>query len=741
MTDSSPPSKPASNPYPDSTEQAVGSRASDDSQAGSNANQDNAAGQDAASDQESASAQETWDALPVTQQRAAVFRVQAGRETMEAFVVAFVLALLFRAFIAEAFVIPTGSMAPALMGAHKDVFCDQCGQQFPIGASLEFRSPDVEQVVVGGVCPNCRHINSLDIANTPDDTTFSGDRILVSKFAYAISDPDRWDVIVFKVPVNPKQNYIKRLVGLPNETLTILHGDVYAQPGVKTNDVAGDIGPIAGPVSGPDNRNSNSPGEILRKPPSTLLAMKHVVYNSDHQADSLIQAAYPARLQPWKSGATSPPEDSWQVTRSEAGLVAKLPEAAAKSKSPNWLRYYHRWPSSQQWQQAIAGQSLASLDPYRSRLVTDFHAYDAYLFVDADRVYDLKPSPIRVSKYKRLLGQTHSEGVFRPDFESGGDLSQFRNNLRYGSTGHATEGMHWVGDLIVEADLETAPGAKSVTMEIVEAGVRYHCQINLEDGLATMTINDGQERSFDPASGEANSDNAATSNPQASTSIRAGSRHSVRFSNCDNQLVLWVDDEVIEFDRPTTFNVSSFLPFQDVQPIYNGPGDPGDASPVGITVRGGAATIHQMTIDRDKYYIATNTSQEAMLDYDMQQLSDFAGVAVRQQEIQAVMGEPTVWSEFPGWASRRRVSFPIGEDQFFPMGDNSPESLDARCWAGTKEKYGRDRSVDPDSYRFANASYVPRDLLVGKALAIFWPHPWRSPVPMTPNFQRMRLIR
>ena len=66
--------------------------------------------------------------------RAEAFRTQGERETVEAFVVAFILALLFRAFIAEAFVIPTGSMAPALMGAHKDLFCDRCNQNFPVGA-------------------------------------------------------------------------------------------------------------------------------------------------------------------------------------------------------------------------------------------------------------------------------------------------------------------------------------------------------------------------------------------------------------------------------------------------------------------------------------------------------------------------------------------------------------------------------------------------------------------------------
>src|SRR5215468_3738197 len=59
----------------------------------------------------------------------------AVRETVESIVIAFVLAFLFRTFEAEAFVIPTGSMAPTLMGRHKDVFCDQCGTRFKVNSS------------------------------------------------------------------------------------------------------------------------------------------------------------------------------------------------------------------------------------------------------------------------------------------------------------------------------------------------------------------------------------------------------------------------------------------------------------------------------------------------------------------------------------------------------------------------------------------------------------------------------
>jgi signal peptidase I len=102
---------------------------------------------------------------------------------------------------------------------------------------------------------------------------------------------------------------------------------------------------------------------------------------------------------------------------------------------------------------------------------------------------------------------------------------------------------------------------------------------------------------------------------------------------------------------------------------------------------------------------------------------------------------PEMWAEFQGWKTRRKVSFELGEDQFFPMGDNSPESLDARCWAGAKLRTPLPRGVNRDAWRWSDASYVPRDLLVGKALVVFWPHSWNSPVPFVPNLKRVKLIR
>jgi len=54
-----------------------------------------------------------------------------------------------------------------------------------------------------------------------------GDRIFVLKCMYQFTEPRRWDVVVFKNPLNPRENYIKRMIATPGETVEIIDGDVY----------------------------------------------------------------------------------------------------------------------------------------------------------------------------------------------------------------------------------------------------------------------------------------------------------------------------------------------------------------------------------------------------------------------------------------------------------------------------------------------------------------------------------
>lgn len=662
------------------------------------------------------------DARDPAEVRAESFRIAGGRETVEAFVIAFMLALLFRAFLAEAFVIPTGSMAPALMGAHKDLQCDRCGNPFQFGASRERSTPEMHLTVVAGICPNCRHVNALDLENNSNHQTFNGDRIVVGKYSYVLRDPDRWDVVVFKYPGNPKQNYIKRCVGLPNETLTLKHGDVYMRP-----------------------TGSNERDQILRKPPAKLLAMRHQVYDTKYQSPTLIRSEYPSRWQPWSDGAQTPPTNSWSVSRSEDGLTATVD--AGDSNELRWLRYFHRWPDDGQWNLADKGGSLADVDPFSSRLITDFYGYDSYVNVPASLVYDDIPTQVpsggvgsRVGRLFNGSGGGYTKGDFRRGYQSGEGPEQFGRNSHWGGQDRSgdqigRDGMHWVGDLILEADVETEAGAKEIVLELVEAGVKFHCTIDLVTGIATLAIQDGEKPlSFD-SDGQTNN-----ANPSAQTKVTAGRDYQLRFSNCDDQLLFWVDGKVVQFDHPTTFDARLFRTDANNHPHYSQT-DLADASPVAIAARGGKTTVHSLRIDRDKYYIATDNANRGIHDYDMNQIRQSVGGSLSIADIQATFAKPQEWSDAPFWEARQSVTFEMEEDQFFPMGDNSPESLDARCWAGTKAQHHLPRGVNRDAWRWSNDSYVPRELLVGKALVVFWPHSWNSPVPFTPNFKRMKLIR
>ncbi len=53
------------------------------------------------------------------------------------------------------------------------------------------------------------------------------DRLLANKIVYKISQPHRWEIIIFKYPEDPKKYFVKRLVGLPGENIEIKNGCVY----------------------------------------------------------------------------------------------------------------------------------------------------------------------------------------------------------------------------------------------------------------------------------------------------------------------------------------------------------------------------------------------------------------------------------------------------------------------------------------------------------------------------------
>lgn len=161
-------------------------------------------------------------------------------ETLQSLIVAFALAMAVRSFVTEGFVIPTGSMGPTLMGQHERLKSPLTGYEFPVDSGPAFDAMrqlgaqyrDFPQPLVDPMVSPVDPIGQIP-NNQIAAKSRSGDRVLVLKYLYAFAEPKRWDVVVFKNPTDPTgdaANFIKRLVGLPDEQLLFLDGDVFTAP-------------------------------------------------------------------------------------------------------------------------------------------------------------------------------------------------------------------------------------------------------------------------------------------------------------------------------------------------------------------------------------------------------------------------------------------------------------------------------------------------------------------------------
>jgi len=273
------------------------------------------------------------------------------KETIESILVAFILAFIFRAFVVEAFVIPTGSMAPTLLGAHMRFRCPDCGYVFDVnystgGDSDDIRIPTESMAPDVVYCPNCgyhvasgplrqsrtgpvvrrfatdaggrpivdangnRAVQAVFPGGAQPEQVFYGDRILVLKYAYLFNQPHRWDVVVFKSPSSPQtyhyqQNFIKRLIGLPGDSLMVLDGDIYRLA-------------------------ADNSWQIQRKPPAVQDALWRLVYDNDFYPQGLTRSDTPPWKQPWAPVSG----EGWDLGHSGAdGRVFRFSGTAASTIS------------------------------------------------------------------------------------------------------------------------------------------------------------------------------------------------------------------------------------------------------------------------------------------------------------------------------------------------------------------------------------------------------------------------
>lgn len=553
--------------------------------------------------------------------------VDSTREVIETVVFVIVLVLMLKSFVAEAFVIPTGSMAETLYGYQKVITCPECGLQFPVNCSTEVEAQDgqMPQRIANCVCPNCRkHIflkrsgadpngpqmsppHGADVIDDPGPT--SGDRVLVAKFLFDLfnKDPDRLDVVVFKFPGNgnpddpnsPRfplsgpfknhvpMNYIKRLIGLPGETIAIQGGKIYILPANKSPRYD-DLAQAKTPAERHDLEQqlwqyrymhnddkvardlfNQHQFQILRKGPDNILSMKRLVYDNDHQARDL-KGKVPPR---WAG-------DGW--TNDEATGYLHKKNGADKLA---WLHYRH----------LLRDRGIDNkVEP---ELITDFMGYN-----------------------------------------SGGSFIA------------GSQGENWTRDLILECEMTIDQPQGELVLELARGVDRFQARFNLADGLCKLVRLTGKPTDK-PEVKELGS---------VKTTVQKGT-YQLRFSDVDERLLLWVNDKLVTPDGV----------------IYEAPKDLApkewnDLEPAGVGIKGTSAHVQHLKLWRDIYY---TTGRGEVSGFNP--------------------AKPDTWGGFQDMPVRTMY---IQPDHFLCLGDNSPASADSRQWG-----------------------QVPRRLLLGKALSVYYP--------------------
>ena len=364
----------------------------------------------------------------------------------------------------------------------------------------------------------------------------------MDKLAYEFTDPQRWDVVVFRYPNAVCKNYIKRLVGKPGETIRIQIRRLRTR-----REDAGE-----------------TEFQIARKPPKKLLAMLQPRFrqrlHAEHRPVRLARAVDCGQRCGQKCGQRCREldertgsdfcndgrgaDEQWFALPASCPDRGRLgqPQAGPGVAAPLWPG---RGTDGRRLEGAegSGGQVVKDGEGVRPQLITDFTAFDTSW---SNKSPWAKPSR-------------------RPPASTG--LPTWR----------------WSAPRTFKA------ARASSAFELRKGGRRFQCDINVATGRATLSISGDDKRQW---------------RPEAATAVRGSGSHEIRFSNCDNELRLWVDGRVAAFDHPTAYD-----------DLKNHQPDESDLTPVGIGSAGAGADLAPSSAPRYLLY-CHRWNSGGMVDYD-----------------------------------------------------------------------------------------------------------------------------
>lgn len=221
--------------------------------------------------------------------------------------------------------------------------------------------------------------------------------------------------------------------------------------------------------------------------------------------------------------------------------------------------------------------------------------------------------------------------------------------------------LNWVGDLMLEFEVTVEEPSGELAVELACGIDRFQTIWNLEDGECRLLLLREGEKPKQLS--------------RKATSLKGAGTFQVRVANFDERITVWVNRELpfgegVEYERPWHF-VNS----QDKW-VNTGPHENDLKRPASIGIRGGKAAVRHLRLWRDTYYVVWRgeyPSQEALFN-------------VESPEWTRLREHPPLMTMF------------VQPGHYLCLGDNSPESSDSREWG-----------------------LVPKHLLLGRALMVYWP--------------------
>ena len=566
------------------------------------------------------------------------------RETIESVWVAIILAFVLRAFMIEAFVIPTGSMAPRLMGEHYDLVCPACGYEYSYGWQSDGSVPRRERTSPAGArCPSCTY----RFTTTAGKYLNGGDRVLVMKYLYKFAEPKPFDVVVFRNPQSNANNYIKRLIGLPGETLEIVHGDVFVTP-----------------------PGAEKP-EIRRKPDRAQNVMWQIISDNDYQPDM-------AKLKSESDGMYVQTPRRWDP----------IDEAQGKL-----------------WERTNNGRSFV-FQGDKTRGTLEFRG---------------------VKEINQDVDPGRPEHFMREAFVPRDGYNPEPFELRC-----LDPPVDFCSDLKLSLVVRPLEGASKV--ECMLDGLWFSIKA-IVDTDGTIIVLARPRESDDPNQDDPDRlkvDDWVELARASTSAIGQGAGRMIELAHVDHSVKVWVGGNKV-IDRNYSIGLDKLkkrleTAHEKLLPI------PGAR----IAVSGGRLELTHLKIMRDVYYTYFKLSPSGRENLDF--LTDYArdGGGVKA-------GDPG-WGVAGNPISLKKADSSKGEnpdlDEFFVLGDNSPQSLDSRGWIEAAPSL---RLYDENNERQYKLGTVPRYNMIGKAMFVYWPSGFRlnllPGLPIIPDVGRMRLIR